>query len=446
MQIEFKEEKGCQRVFKVEAGWEELDPQFKDVVNTLRKRAKIPGFRPGKVPAALVKTRFKDEIKEEVLNKFLPKAAGELLTSQNVNPVVEPYAAKIEFEEEKPFSCEMTVEVAPELPELNTGKLDIEVHDLKVTDEQEDKTLESLRERAAVMRPVEAEASEGDYVATDFKRKGQAKGSERYFRASAGSDHPVERALLGRKAGETVDISVDPPGEDKKEGEDAPKAPLAPGEYEVAVKGVMRREVPELNDDFAKDMGQEDLKALKKKVREDLEAHAANTIQQEKRAAVIDRLLERHDFPVPPTLVERQFEDDVRQFGRNLQAQGIDLEKVPIDWKMLQEDYRKAAEKKVRAYFLMQSLVEREGIKVEDSEVDDYIKARSQEANVPFAQLRARYVKEGMLETVRQSIAHDKAADLLISGASVKFITGKEDHTEEDHAADSHGGGADKQG
>lgn len=439
MESTLKEEKGCQRIFSVNCPWEEVEPTWKTVVKAVRNQAKFAGFRPGKAPEAMVKSKFKKEIRDEVLDHFLPTAARQVVENNNLVPVAEPYAAAIELEEGGPFLCELTVEVAPVVPPVATESLSVECVKLEVTSEQIDKTLQNMRERAAMMKPVEGAAEAGDYASVSLRRSGQGKAQEKFFQANSESAHPLEKALVGRTAGEKFTLEVTPaPGGDEK------KAPLAPGSYEVEVVRLARRVVPEIGDELAKDLGAENLEDLKAKVESGLKAQAEAAMKSQQREHLLEGLLQRTPFAVPPTLADRQLREDLEHFAESLARQGMDLNKVPIEWDKIAESMRAGAERKVQAYYLLEALTAAEKVEVSDAEVEAALEERAKSAGTSLAQLRARYAKEGLLESLRKSLSHNKTVELLLSRASVTFVAAPAVAEGGPDAPGSHGGGADE--
>lgn len=433
MEITFKQEEGCRKVYEVKADWAELEPRFTAVAHTIRGKARLPGFRPGKAPDGMLRSRFRKEIREEVLDHLLEEAAKAMVDKFSLKPVVEPYASAIHLEEGEPFSCELSAEEAPVVPDVSAAGLTIEVPKASVTEEQVAETLEGLRQRSALMKPVEEGAREGDFAVTVLRRKGQAKGLEKFFGALAKSDHPVERALVGKRAGEEFDLSVaEEPGahdhdhdHDHHEGDEHKHAHLAPGDYVVTINKVVRREVPDLNDDLAKDLGAENLEALKSRVAQDLEARMEAEMKGLEEDKLIEGLLAKFPVPVPPTLVERQLKGDLQEFAESLARQGMDLDHAGIDWGKLAESRRPIAERKVAAFYVLDEVARRSGLEATEADVTAYIEQRTAGGKVTPAQYRAHLEKEAQLGMVKTLIAHKKAVGLLLSQASVTLTEGK---------------------
>jgi len=449
MDVTFKSQEGCRKTYAVTAPWSEIEPHFQEVTKTLRSRVRLPGFRPGKAPDSMVRTRFKKEIREEVLEHLLPEAAKSMLSSFDIKPVVEPYADAIELKEGEPFSCELNAEVAPEVPEVSAEGIEIESPSAEVDDKRVDDVLESLRQRGAVMKPLEEPASEGDYAVVSMTRKGQSKAQEQFLGALSGSDHPAEKALVGKNVGDEFELTVDgtpaEEGETKDEtGKGFSHAHLAPGEYHFKVDKVVRREVPDLNDDFAKDLGTDDLETLKAKVRQDIEVRVAQEVRAIQEDRLIEALLEKYEIDAPATLVERQLREDIEEIAADMAKQGVDLNNPNINWEEVAKARRVVAARKVAAYYLLGEVARRAGIEAAEEDVSAYFEVRARETGASAEKLKAGYRKEGRMESVKTLIVHKKAVDLLLSQASVKLTEGKSDKQEDVNAPDSDSSGADE--
>ena len=434
MDITLKSEDGCQRTYEITAPWEEIAPRFDEVTRMLRSKVRLPGFRDGKAPETMVRGKFRKEIREEVMDNLLQDAAKATLEKFELKPVVEPYAGEVHVEDGQPFAAQISIEVAPVVPELSAAGVSIECPKLDADEDKVAQSLESVRQRAAVMKPVEGEAREGDFAMTLLQRKGQAKGLERFFGALAASDHPVERALVGKKAGDEFEIVVeekDAHGDehehdhDHDHDHDHAHANLTAGDYVVKVNRLARREMPDLGDDLAKEVGAESLEDLKTKIRMELEARAKDEMRSIQEEKLIEALAARFPFPVPPTQVERQVRSDLEEIAEGLARQGMDVNKANIDWAKMAESRRPLAEKKVVAYYLLDAFASQKSLEASDAEVDEYFAHQSRGSRFSPDQLKAQAKKDDRMGLVRALIAHKKASDLLLSQASVTLTEGK---------------------
>lgn len=424
MDITLKSEDGCQRIYDIKAPWDEMAPRFESVTRSLASQVRVPGFRSGKAPVVMVRSRFKKEIREEVLDKLLQEAAKATLDQFGLKPVVEPYAAAVTLEDGGAFSAEITVEVAPEVPEISAAGIHIECSKVVVQEGQVERALEGLREQAAVMKPVDGPAEEGDYAMVVLTRKGQTKGFEKFLEVLPKSEHPAEKILAGKAAGEVFDLKVE-----AQEGHEACEDPahrhLAPGDYSVKVQRVARREIPELDDDLAKEVGARDLEDLKAKVQADLDARAHAEMRAQQEGKLIEALSAKYPFPVPATQVDRQVRGDLEDVAEGLARQGVEVTKAAIDWAKLAESRRPDATKKVVAFYLLDSVTRQRSLAASEAEVDEYLAHDAKGARLSPEALREQAKKSGHLDMVKAILAHRKAADLLLSEASVTLTEGK---------------------
>jgi trigger factor len=439
MDIELKSDQECVKTFHITVPAEEIQPLVEETAREVKEKAALPGFRPGRAPIDLIKSRFRKEIREEILEHQLAKWAREVDEKHKLAPVVEPAAQEIHFEEGQPFSCDLIFEVAPQVPAISDYSTSIEVPKVVLPEDRVEKTLEGLREQAATLKPVEEGAQDGDYVEASLLKKGQAKPFPLFRMATPKSEHPLDVALLGKKPGEVFPLTVAPV-------EDPKARTLAPGQYSVTVSRVARREVPALDDDLAKTLGAENLEALRAQIRQDMEAEAQGRSRRIQEDRIVQELLNRHPFAVPPTLVERQLRGDIEEIASSLASRGVDPGKA-LDWNKVATSRQPEAERQVRSYYLLQAVSEREGIEVPEEELDAYFEARAAsqgKAEITGKAMKEMYVKEGRLDSARSLLLHRKALDLLLSKASVTFTEGIPRKEEEPHGPDSDGGGADE--
>ncbi len=431
MKITLKKEDGCTKTYSVEIPWVEIAPKVDTVAKKLRLKAVLPGFRLGKAPLGLVKGRFKKEIREEVLEKVLPETATSVIEKFDLKPVVEPYTELLNFNDGESLVCELVVEVLPEIPAVTAEGITIESPKIEVTEEQIAGTIEEMRQRAGVMKPVEGEAEEGDLAEVTMKRLGSSKGVRKSVVASPKSGGPAGAELMGRKKGDifTVKVKASADGEENEESADV-GVRLEPGEYAFTVDNLHRNEVPELNDAFAKDVGEKNLDALKERVGKNMERRMAEKLEALQRDRLMDSLLAKYPFPVPPTLVDRQLKSDLEEMAEQMAQNGIDPEKVGLNWKKIAEDGRAMAGHEVAVYYLLEDVAKKSSIDVSDEDMKEYFARIVRGTELTPEDIESRYKKKKAMENLKNIIRHRKAMDLLLSQASIKVaegVSGKEE-------------------
>jgi len=441
MDIQPKSREGCVRTFTVTFPAEELAGHEDEIVKKVRSEATIKGFRPGKAPADLIKVRFSKLIREEILEKLLPEAVDKIRKDHGIRPVVDPYVKDMEGERGESAVCEILFEVPPALPELSDLSTEITIVHREVTPEDVDRNIEALRQQAASVRPVEGAAEEGDYAEVHLLRKQQRvpKPATLHRVVRKDSGHALDSRLSGKKAGDvfTIDVSEEVGGDDKES--------LAAGEYEVRVHRVLRREMPESDEDFAKHYGMQSLEDLKRKVTADLNARAEVLSRQEKEARVVEELLRRYPFDVPPTLVERQLRENADEMSQDFARHGIDPES--LQWDEMARSMKTDAALQVGRFFLLEEIARREGLEAGEEDLDGYFEqkaAASSRPDLSGAQVRAAYEKENRLGSLRTFIRHRKVLDLLVKNASVTMKAEEPPQQEDADGAHSDRSGTDQ--
>jgi trigger factor/ATP-dependent Clp endopeptidase proteolytic subunit ClpP len=362
----------CRRELDLEIPADEVTKKLESVAKEFARVARVPGFRPGKAPVSLIRRRFADDIKGEVVQSLVPQRVEQAVTEQKLTPVSQPQVEQLDFTEGQPLKFRAVFEVLPEFELANYKDLDLEMPVMDVTDDDVTKEIESVRERAAAFAPVEGRPAEnGDHV--QLKIMGTTEGGGEPIQADTVLCHigaeetmePFNENLRGANTGDHKNFDVTYPA-------DYPDAKLVGKTYHYAVEvlGIKNKKLPELNDEFAKDVSDATtLDELKKKVREGLEAardHKHKDLLHEKVLAAVVKL---HDFPVPESLVQHQMDVRLERFVRQLAGQGIDPRAVNFDWATLRSRQQERASDDVKAELIVDRIATAENIDVTDEEV-----------------------------------------------------------------------------
>jgi len=413
----------CRRELELEIPAEDVSKATERVAKEIARVARVPGFRPGKAPVSLIKRRFADDIKGEVLQSLVPEKVEKAVAEQKLNPVSQPQVDKLDFNEGQPLKFRAVFEV---LPEFELGKykgLDIEMPAMEVTEEDVSKALEETRERAAAFAPVEGRAVEnGDFV--QLKLAGIPEGGGDPIQADNVMCHvgaeetmqPFNENLLGANVGDHETFAVDYPA-------DYPDAKLAGKKfhYDADVTGIKVKKLAELNDDFAKDVSDATtLDELKKKIRESLEherEHRRTDLQREK---IIFELVKGHDFPVPESLVEHQKDVRLERVVRSLAQQGVDPRAVNLDWVSLRQRQEDRAKEDVKAELIIDRIASTENIDVTEEDVQNELQHLGGHSGESVEAIRARLTKQGALDRMKAKLRSDKTLDWLAQNANVR--------------------------
>jgi trigger factor len=417
------ETKSCVRELTVEVPLEAVERETDRVTKEFARVAKLPGFRPGKAPAELVRRRFWDDIKSEVLRNLIPTAVENACREKNLSPVDNPAIADLEFEPARPLRFKASFEVLPELELREYKGLEVEPARVELTEDDLEKELEALRERAATFEPVEGRPAEkGDTVVarlvgvvTEPKENREPIVLEEAF-VELGGDTTVEafsEGLKGVRAGEERTFSVPYPS-------DYPQADLAGRTvaFTAKVNRVQRKQLAALDDAFAQRVGDaKTLEELKAKLRAHLEEARAFREKELTRQRLLEELLARHDFPVPEALVERSLDARLERQVRALVAQGIDPRRVDVDWRKARRAGREGAVREARLALLLGRIAAAEKIEVSAEEVDRELTRMAAEGGPSPEALRARLTKEGRLGSIKSAIRSEKVIEFLLTHA-----------------------------
>jgi len=427
-------EEGCVVTLQIEVPPAKVAQARQTTLVRLQSQAKLPGFRPGKAPVTLIRRRFADDIQGEVMQSLVPDFLEKALTEQKLSPITQPHVDQVNFNEAGPIKFRATFEVLPEFELGDYKNLEIEIEEIEVGDAQVDKTLEEMRERAATFVPVEGRnIQNGDYA--ELKLMGTPAGGGDPVQADnilchVGAEETLPsftENLLGAAVGETKRF-------ESKYPDDYPDEKLKGKTYNYAVevRAIKEKKLPELNDEFAKDMSGADkdavstLAELRTKIRESLEAAKSDRQASEAREKILDTLVKRHDFPVPEALVEHQMDVRLERVVRSLSAQGVDPRAVNVDWNSMRSRQRDRAVDDVKAEILLDRLATAENIEVSEEELEKEISKIAERSGESVEAKRARLTKQGALDRMKSKLRSDKVLDWLYHSARIQTTAKRE--------------------
>jgi trigger factor len=439
MKTEFIDVSDTKKNLVVEIPSTVVDAEIDKVSRDYSKAARIPGFRPGKVPTKVVRQRFRDQILHDVAHGLIPRAVDEALRERGVEPVDTPDIRDVVVEEGRPLKFTATFDTVPPIDPGDYATISLHRKNVKVDDASVSQALEQLRERSARYEPVEDRGLEiGDSVLMDLVRTARKPGSEPPLIVIPGQEPEGEtqtdkhdnvtveigapanppgfdESLLGLSANETKSFDVHyPPDYAIKE--------LAGTtvKYEVSIKAVRKRVVPDLDDELAKDMGDFDsLDALRARVRADLEHEARHESEREVRMELLKQLASRVHFEVPASLLDREIDRRVEEFVRRLIDQQIDPMRTDINWEEFRERQRDAAAEAVRSALVLDEVARRENIAASEDEVEEELGRFADRSGRNVAAVRARLEKEGGLGRLYTGLRREKTVNFLLSRATV---------------------------
>jgi trigger factor len=409
-------EANCRRELDLEVPAETVQKAVEKVAREFARIARVPGFRPGKAPATLIRRRFADDIKGEVLQSLVPSEIEKAVKDKNLVPITQPQIEHVDYSETGPLKFRAIFEVLPEF-DLGTYKdLEVEVPGVQLADTDVDKVLEDSRERAATFVPVEGRPlANGDFAQLNLVGT-PAGGGEPLKSDSVLCQIGAEDTL----AAFTENLAGAQPGEHRRfevaYPADYPDAKLAGKKYTYAVEvlGIKEKKLPELNDEFAKDISDsKTIEELRGKVRQGLEAEREQRHAAAIREAVLAKIVAAHDFPVPEALVENQMDVRLERAVRALAAQGVDPRAVNVDWVAMRRRQRDRAIEDVKAELLLDRIATAENIDAGDEDVNAEIAKMAEHSGESAAVVRATLTKQGALDRIKSKLRSDKALDWL---------------------------------
>jgi len=414
----------CKKELMIEIPVDVVRREAESVITQYARKARVPGFRPGRAPASVVRDRFRDEIRSDVVQALVPKYFEDAVKEQKWSVVGRPRFEDLRFEDDKPLACKATFEIIPEFELQQYKGLEVEEETPQVTEADIDRAVEGVRQQAATFEVVsDRPAADGDYLALSHKAHDTKDPASRPIEVPEDSIElgaqrvPPEfnENLRGAKPGEAREFDVTYP-EDYRQKLLAGKT----YRYRVEVQSIKHKVVPAADDELAKSVSEfSTLGEFRAKLAGDLAERAKHKSEMAAKQALVEQLLRLHEFAVPEIMVEAQLEHKLERMLRQLFAQGIDPRQAQVDWHKLREESRPDAEKEVRASLLLSKIAEAEGLEVSEEEVDETIRGMAQEAHEPPATLKTRLTREGELDTLKSTRRNQKAIDFIYSNAKI---------------------------
>ena len=410
----------CTRELVIDVPADEVSRAYRLVVGNYRRYAKIPGFRAGKVPETVVKRRYADEIRKEVIDFRLPERFNKAVFDLGIKPVGQPQVAELTVEDGQPLHVKAVFEFVPDFSIDGYQAVTVEKPSVEVTEEEYQRELEQLRESRAVIEPVEEDRAlvDGDWaqisysgLLTEDAEAAPLTGEDALVEIGGKDTVEAFTAILrGAKPGQELKAEVLYPAE---YGE--PKLAGKTVAYNVEVKGIKKRIVPELNDGFASEMGDfESLDKLEANIREHITYRKRRGVESETKDRLLAALTGRYPFAVPEAIVQEQIEARLERGLRALAAQGMSADQMrKLDFSRLRVAQRDGALVEARAAILLDRIAQEENIVIDDEELDRELQIAALQSREPVEALKARLTEDGGLTRIREQLRREKTASLL---------------------------------
>ncbi len=414
----------CKRELVIEIPVDVVQHEVDSVAGQFAKRARIPGFRPGHAPTALVRRHFQDDIRSEVAQTLIPRYFQTAVKEQKWEVVGQPRFEDLKFEDAQPLTCKATFEIFPDFELKPYKELEVEEEQAAIADADVDKAVEDLREGAATFEVVtDRPAADDDHVTVSYRGHDASSPTSppaevKEAEIHLGGKHTVAaftENLRGARVGEVKEFPV-------TYAADYPQKTLAGKtfSYRVEILSIKKKVVPAADDELAKSVSEfPTLEDLRAKLRLDLEKTAQRQAEIGSKQKLAEKLLEEHQFPVPEELVEVQMDRKIERTLGQLMSQGIDPRQTQVDWKKVREDASPDAEKEVRIALVLSRVAEAEKIDLSEEEVDDVIREMAQERHLTAAELKTRLTRDGKLDTLKATRRNQKALDFIYRNAKI---------------------------
>jgi trigger factor len=420
----------CTREVEIEIPADEVTRNFQAVTKRYKKMARIPGFRSGKVPESLIRGRFAEQIRQDVMEAVLPEHFRTAIAEQQLKPISQPQVTKIELEDGKPLRFKAAFEVLPDFSIDGYKDVKVEKPSTELTETEVDAELARIRDSRSTMEPVTEDRplADGDFAQITFTgifqpAEGEATPTDTSIEQQpiTGQDVMVQvggpntldsfnAALRGATVGQQLKFEVSYPpdfGERQLAGKRVA--------YDLEVKGIKKKIEPEMNDEFAKELGKyESLADFTTQLREHLARDKQRQVQNETTNRLLDALVTRFEFPVPESLVQQQIDARLDRGLRALASQGMRTEDMRnLDFDRLRAAQRPSATAEVKGSVLLDRIADAENVNVPEEDVENELLAISMQMREPVDALRARLTEDGSLARIRERLRREKMGALL---------------------------------
>ncbi|MGD8860144.1 MAG: trigger factor [Myxococcales bacterium] len=405
----------------VEVPWDKVNTSLDNAYKAVQRQARVRGFRPGKVPRGVVKQLMGKSVEAEVTQNLIQEAIGNAVDEHSLEPLAMPEVDTPSIEQGQPLKFKAKLEIRPKIESVNTGGLEVERKLESVTDADVDKEIERMREQNAELAPPDPPrpAQSGDTATIDIEVEVEGDPREDLSSADARAElgvggllPEIEEALIGASVGDEKAAELTFPEDYGHEGLRGKHA-----SFKLRVKELQEKQLPELDDEFAKDLEHESLEALRKDVRERLEATAERRTEALVREQVIEKLIDNNPLEVPPSLVERQKRAMLGEFMQFSQMMG---QQMPFDEEMFAEIGTRA-ERKVRAGLLFGAIADEQKLEVSDEDIDAKLAEIAEQTGKHIAKVRAEYQGE-QRDQLRTQLLESKLLEYLLSQATITDV------------------------
>ena len=429
MQVTVEDVSSVKKILHIEIPEDKVVRELDNAYKNLKKTAKIKGFRPGKAPRSVLERLYKKDVHIDVSSKLLQDSFVEAIKETDLNIVGNPKIDPPGLDEKGPYKYDATVEIKPEIEEIDFKGLTLKKNLYRVTDQEMDAQVAMLQKNLAQQKPITEDraAQKDDFVLVDYegfkdgKPFAETQKTEN-FTMKIGTGHIIktfDEQLIGMKPGDKKEIKVNFP-------EDYFNDKLANLEinFQVTLHEIREEVLPEIDDEFAKRLGQyETFDDLKNAITDNLEQGYAKRVEQEINEQIFEALIAKSEFEVPDSMVDYELEGIIEEAERSFAYHNKSMEELGLSKEILSEKYRDTADKKVRRHLILGKIVEQEDMTLADQEMEDGFKEMAQTFNQPLEDIKNYYKQnEDKIEFFKHTLLEKKAVKLIIKSSTIEEV------------------------
>jgi trigger factor len=438
MQVTVKDVSTVKKILSIEVPEKDVVQELDNAYKTLKKNAKIKGFRPGKAPRSVLERYYKQDVHHDVTSKLLQDSFIAALKETDLSIVGQPQLDPPKLDEKGPYKYEATVEIKPELGELDFKGLKLQKNLYEVSDEEIETQLKMLQKNLAKREPIAEErpVQENDFVSIDYEgfQDGQPfvetqKTNNFTMKVGAGSiSKEFDEQIIGMQPGESRELQVKFP-------EDYFNAKLANHEitFKVTLNEIREEKLPEIDDAFAKQLGQyENLDAVKKAITDNLTQGYDKRAEHELNEQIFEALIAKTEFELPESMVEYELEGIVEEAEKSFAYYNKSMEEAGLSKEKLSEQYRGTAEKQVRRHLILSQIVDQEKLTLADEELEKGFEEIAANVNQPAEQIRSYYQQNSdKLEIFKHTLLEKDAIKLIIDNSTIENVEPKQEQSDQ---------------
>lgn len=420
MKVEVTDSGAWRRTLEIEVPREDVDARLKEAYKSYSKSLNLPGFRKGKIPVSVVKARFGPAILDEVIAKTEEEFYREASEEKGLHPVSQATIEESSFEDGEPLRFKASVDVKPEIEIEKYKGLKVVRPVFKIEDDYVDNQLQGMREQNATEKQVDRAAALGDVIQADYigldedgnELPDRKQDDSTFLIGGPNANHDLDNQLVGITVGETRDVHYthkhDTPDGETHEHE---------VRFRVTAKEIRERELPELDDEFAKDVGPfESIEDLRQRILDDIQGQADGASRSRLVENIVDELIAQNEFEVPESMVNAYLDNFIEQMKRERQTDEVENEEE------VRENARPGALRGVKRYLILEQIAEKENVEVTEADLDKHLETMSERHNVDGSRIRQILGRSGQLERIKSDLLDEKVFDFLIEQSKVEDV------------------------